>query len=163
MYQRWLLYPSRHMGQFKTDIIIFIGLLFMTAVVLLLTVGQSTIDIQLHDTYFVLDKISIAVLIIGPLTFLIFLAGGLTRRFKTKGTNIGLIIGLILVALITFYVVRLQQNYLSEVIRLVGEELPDKRKFTLEANNRIYWTWGLFGFWTTGLVLLTVRTIKIWK
>jgi hypothetical protein len=99
------------MKQFKTDIIIFIGLLFLALIILLLTIGQSTIDIQLHDTYFVLDKISLIILIIGPLTFVIFLARGLTTKFKAVLANIGLIIGLILVALITFYIVRLQQSF----------------------------------------------------
>jgi len=151
------------MKQFKTDIIIFIGFLVLTSIVLLLTIGQSTIDIQLHDTYFVLDKISLTILIIGPLTFMIFLTRGLTRKFKTKGTNIGLIIGLILVAVITFYVVRLQQSYLSEMMRPDNEGLPDRGQFIVETKNRINWTWGLFGFWAMGLLLLTLRTIKIWK
>lgn len=151
------------MGQLKTDIIIFIGLLILTSVVLLLTAGQSTIDIQLHDTYFVLDKISLTVLIIGPLTFLIFLARGLTRKFKTKGTNIGLIIGLILIALITYQVVRLQQSYLNEMMKLDDEGLPDRGQFIVEAKNKINFTWGLFGLWTIGFSLLTLRTIKIWK
>ena len=151
------------MGQFKTDIIIFIGLLILGSIVLLLTAGQSTIDIQLHDTYFVLDKISLTVLIIGPLTFLIFLARGLTRKFKTQGTNIGLIIGLILIALITYQVVRLQQSYLNEIMRFDDEGLPDRGQFIVNAKNKMNLIWGLFGLWTIGLLLLTLRTIKIWK
>ena len=151
------------MKQFKTDIIIFIGLLVLTSIVLLLTIGQSTIDIQLHDTYFVLDKLSLTILIIGPLTFLIFLTRGLTKKFKTKGTNIGLIIGLILVVVITFYVVRLQQSYLSEMMRLDDEGMPDRGQFVVDAKNRINWTWGLLCFWIMGLLLLTLKTIKIWK
>jgi hypothetical protein len=151
------------MRQFKTEIIIFVGLLGITLIALLLTAGQSTVDIQLHDTYFVIDKISMTVLIIGPLTFLIFLARALTRKFKTKGSNIGLIIGLILVAVITFHVVRLQQSYLIEMMRLDDEGLPDKGQFIVDAKNRINWTWGLLGFWAMGLLLLTLRTIKIWN
>jgi hypothetical protein len=151
------------MREVKTDIIIFLGLVVISLVVLLLTGGQSTVDIQLHDTYFVIDKISMTVLIIGPLTFLIFLARALTRKFKTKGPNIGLIMGLILVAIITFYGVRLQQSYLSEMMRLDDEGLPDRGQFIVDAKNIINWTWGLFGFWAMGLLLLTLRTIKIWK
>ena len=151
------------MGQFKTDIIIFMGLLILGSIVLLLTAGQRTIDIQLHDTYFILDKLSLTVLIIGPLTFLIFLTRGLTKNFKTKGPNIGLIIGLILIALITYHVVRLQQSYLDEMMRLDDEGLPDRGQFIVDAKKRINWTWGLFALWTFGLLLLTLRTIKIWK
>src|SRR4051812_41519483 len=110
--------PSGQMRQFKTDIIIFLGVVFFCLVVLLLTAGQSSIDIQLHDTYFVIDKISMTVLIAGPLTFLIFLTRGFRRKFKTKGTNIGLILGLMLVSVITFHFVRIQQSYLSEAMRL---------------------------------------------
>lgn len=151
------------MRQFRTDIFIFLGLSIICLVILLLTAGQSTVDIQLHDTYFILDKFSMTVLIIGPLMFLIFLARGLTRKFKTKGTNIGLIIGLILVALITFYVVRFQQSYLSELIRLDDEGLPDRGQFIVDTKSKIKWTCGLFCLWISGLVLLTHRTIKIWK
>ena len=151
------------MRQIKTDLNIFIALVVVSLIPLLLTAGQSTIDIQLHDTYFVIDKISMTVLIIGPLTFLIFFARSLTGKFKAKGPNIGLIIGLILVAVTTFYAVRLQQSYLSEMMRLDDEGLPDRGQFMVEAKKRINWTWGLFGFWAIGLLLLTLRTIKIWK
>jgi hypothetical protein len=151
------------MRQFKTDIIIFVGLLGIGLIALLLTAGQSTIDIQLHDTYFVIDKISMTVLIIGPLTFLIFLARALTGKFKTKGSNIGLIIGLILVASITLYVIRLEQSHLSEIMRLDDEGLPDRGQFKVDTKNRINWIWGLFGVWITGVLLVTLRTIKIWK
>lgn len=151
------------MKQFKTDIIISIGLLILTLAVLLLTVGQSTIDIQLHDTYFVIDRISLTVAIIGPLTFFIFLIRAFIKKFKTKGANIGLIIGLILVAVITFYVVRLQQSYLNEMMRLEDEGLPDRGQFIADAKNRINWTWGLFSFWVTGLLLIMFRTAKIWR
>jgi hypothetical protein len=151
------------MRQFKTDIIIFLGLMVISIVVLLLTAGQSTFDIQLHDTYFVIDKISMMVLIIGPLMFLVFLSRALTRKFKTMGPNIGLIIGLILVAVITLYVVRFQQSFLSEMTRLDDEGFPDRGQFIVNAKNRINWTWGLFAFWIIGILLLTLRTLKIWR
>ena len=151
------------MRQLKTDIIIFIGVLVFTSIVLLLTIGQTTIDIQLHDTYLVLDKPSLAILIIGPMTFLIFLTRGLAKKFRTKGTNIGLIIGLILVAVITFYIIRLQQSYMSEMKTLDDERMPDRGQFGVDTKNRINWTWGLLYFWITGVLLLTLKTIKIWK
>jgi hypothetical protein len=95
--------------------------------------------------------------------FLIFLTRSLTRRFRAKGPNIGLIIGLLLVAVITFYVVRLQQSHLNEMVRLDDEGLPDRGQFIADAKNRINVTWGLFGFWVIGLLLLMFRTMKIWK
>jgi hypothetical protein len=151
------------MKTFRTDIFIFIGLLILTAIIFLLTIGQSTIDIQFHDTYFVLDKISMTILIIGPLMLLIFLSRGLTRKFKTKGTNIGLIIGLLLIALITYQIIQLQESYLTEMMKLDDEGLLDRGQFAVDAKRKINWTWGLFGLWTLGFVLLTLRTIKIWK
>lgn len=155
--------PSGQMRQFKTDIIIFLGVVFFSLVALLLTAGQSSIEIQLHDTYFVIDKISMTVLIVGPLTFLIFLARGFRSKFKTKGTNVGLIIGLILVSVITFYVVRIQQSYLSEALRLDRESFPQREQFIANTTIKINWTWGLLGIWCMGLLLLTFRTIRIWR
>ncbi|MFA7381130.1 MAG: hypothetical protein WC150_11765 [Bacteroidia bacterium] len=151
------------MRQFKTDIIIFLGVVFFNLVVLLLTAKQSSIDIQLQGKYFVIDKISMTVLIVGPLTFLIFLARGLRRKFKTKGANIGLIIGLILVSVITFYFVRIQQSYLSEAMGLDIESFPHRGEFIANTTNKINWAWGLLGLWVTGLLLLTIRTIRVWK
>jgi hypothetical protein len=150
------------MRQFKTDIIIFIALVVISLVVLLLTAEQSVVDIQLHDTYFVIDKISMTVLIMGPLMLLIFLGRALKRKFQTTGPNIGLIIGLTLVAVITFYVVQLQQSYLMEMMRL-DQGFPGRVQFIVAAKNRLSWTCVLFGFWALGLLLLTLRTIKIWK
>ena len=125
--------------------------------------GQNSIDLQFHDTYFVLDKISMTTLIVAPLTFLIFLTRGLTKKFRTPVTNIGLIVGLILVALITYQIIRIQQSYLIEMMKLDDEGLPDKGQLLLDIETKRNWMWGLFGLWTVGLFLLTVRTIKVWK
>ena len=69
------------MKRFKKDLIIFFGLLTLSFIIWQIIHGNGAIDIQLHDTYFVLDKTSLTILIMGPLTFLIFLARGLTRKF----------------------------------------------------------------------------------
>lgn len=151
------------MAQFKNDIIIFAGLLTLLSIVLLLTADQSTIDFQLHDTYFVLDKISMTVLIAGPLMFLIFLIRGLMRRFKAPGANVGLIIGLILIVFITYRVIWLQESFLKEMMGLDDEGVPDSGSFIADAKNKIRWAWGLLGLWATGLLILTYRTVKVWK
>jgi hypothetical protein len=156
--RRWLPYPSGQMRQYKKDIYIFIGLVTLTFVLWLLTLGQSTIDIQLHDTYFVLDKVSMIVLILGPLTFSIFLARGLTRKFKSFSANTGLIIGLILIALITYRIIELEKSYLNQVKGLDDNGLPDR---VVDIESKIKWTWGLFSLWIGGIILLTVQTIKI--
>jgi hypothetical protein len=151
------------MKNFKTDAFIFLSLLILTSVIWIATLGQSSVDIQLHDTYFILDKVSLLVLVIGPLTFLIFLARALTRKFKTKWTNTGLMIGLALIALITYHAINIEQSYLAEMLHLDDEGLVDKGQFVSGMKRMIGWTWVLFCFWLTGLLLLLVRTTRIWK
>jgi hypothetical protein len=148
---------------YKTDIIIFLGLLTLTFFVWLFAVGESAIDIQLHDTYFVLDNTSLAVLILGPLTFLIFLARGLATKFKSIGANAGLIVGLILLALITYGIIELQKSYLTEIMRLDTEEMPASAQSIVDMETKINWTWSLMGLWIMGIILLTAKTIMIRK
>jgi hypothetical protein len=69
---------------------------------------QNTIDIQLHDAYVVVDRVSLTVLILGPLMFVIFLIRGVVNRFKSTTTNIGFIIGVILVSMIMYRLIEIQ-------------------------------------------------------
>src|SRR5687768_11670034 len=101
------------MNTARTDKFIFVGMLIVAFLILLSTIGQSTIDIQLYDTYFVLDRISLVISIIGPLTLLVYFARGLATKFRTRSTNIGVIIGLLLVAVITFQIIRFQESDLK--------------------------------------------------
>jgi hypothetical protein len=151
------------MRPYKKDLVILLGLLFLGLIIWILTPGQSTIDLQFHDTYFIIDKISITILILGPLTMLIFLARGLMRKFKSIGANAGLIIGLILVSLITYRVVEIQMNYLNEIKRLDDEGLPDRGQFYLDIKNSINWTWGLFGLWIAIVMILGIQTVRLLK
>lgn len=151
------------MKQFKTDIIILIGLLVFAVLLFGFTIGQSSVDIRFHDTYLVVDKKHLTMLIVGLLTFLIFLARGLTRNFKTLGTNFGLIIGLILVAITTYYIIQIQQSYLSEILKLDNAGHPDLLQMSEDVKKWINLSWVLFGLWMLGIVLLTIRSIRIWK
>lgn len=90
----------------KTDVII-LAILLILAVTILLTRAQNPIEIQLHDTYFVLDNFSLAVIIIGPPTFLIFLVRAAINRFQTLTANIGLAIGTMMVIFLVYEVVLL--------------------------------------------------------
>jgi hypothetical protein len=147
---------------YKKDITIFLGLLTLTLIVWLLTLRQSEVDIQLHDTYYVFDRTSLIILILGPLTFLIFLARGLTSKFRSIGANVGLFIGLILVALITYRIIEFQKSYLAEIQNLECEGLTE-RQFIIDMKSKSNWTWGLFSLWIIGSLLLALQTIKIWK
>lgn len=150
------------MKELKTDIIIFSGLLILALIIGLIT-QQSTIDIQLHDTYFVIDKFSLTILIVGSLTFVIFLSRALTRKFRTIGSNVGLIIGLVFIALTTYGIIQLQQSYLTSMMRPDDEGLPDRGQFIMDSKRRITWSWALLGVWLVALIALTFRTINIWK
>lgn len=151
------------MKQFKTDIIILIGLLVFAVMLFGFIIGQSSVDIRIHDTYLVVDKRYITILIVGLLTFLIFLARGLTRNFKTLATNFGLSIGLVLLAVTTYYVIQIQQSYLSEILKLDNAGHPDLVQMSDDVKKGIILAWGVFGLWIMGIVLLTIRSIKIWK
>ncbi len=145
------------MKHFRTDIIIFIALLVPAAIVFATTSGQSVIDIQLHDTYFVLDKTTAAVLMIGPPMFLIFFIRALIQKFKTIGPNVGLMMGLIILASITYRAVLLEQSDLHELMRTADEQQIADHKITVN------WALGVFGLWTAIFLLLAYRTIKIAK
>jgi hypothetical protein len=149
------------MEKYKTDISIFAGLLVLVFSIWMVTLGSSTIDLQLYDTYIVIDKISMTFLIIGPLTFLIFLVRGLRKRFGTIAPNVGLIFGIILVSLITYRIIQFQENYLSEMVRQIDGGTPDRQEFIRNANRQMIWTWALLFFWACGFVVLVIHTIKI--
>lgn len=151
------------MKELKTDILLFAGLLILALIIGLFVVGQTALDIQLHDTCFMIDNISLAIVIVGPLTLLVFLARGLTRKFKTIGTNVGLAIGLILVAFITYHIIQLQHSYLTSMMQLDDEGLPDRGQFKADSKRRINWSWAIFSLWVTALILLIFRTMRIWK
>ena len=127
------------------------------------TIGLSSVDIRFHDTYLVVDKKHLTMLIVGLLTFLIFLARGLTRNFKTLGTNFGLSIGLVLVAVTTFYIIQIQQSYLREILKLDNAGHPDLVQMNEDVKKGINLAWGVFGLWIIGILLLTIRSIKIYK
>jgi energy-coupling factor transporter transmembrane protein EcfT len=101
-----------------------------------------------------------AVLILGPLTFLIFLTRALAKRFKSVGANTGLLIGLILVALITYYVGELQKSYLDGLKKLSDENLPNRGQMYADIENRISWAWRVLLFWLVSAVLLSTGTIR---
>ena len=150
----------------KKDLFIFATLLLFTIVILVFTIGQSTIDIQLHDTYIILDKLSLAILILGPLTFLFFLARGLRRRFSTASTNMGLIIGLILTSYIIFRLALIQISFRNQIrdnfeFSALPGTAKDREEFVNKTNNKIALTWELFGIFIVGIGWTGYRTYKL--
>lgn len=83
------------MRRYLRDSIVFA--LVLTTVILFASffVGMTAVDIQLHDTYFIFDTASWIFLIVGTATFLFFLTLGISRKFSTLTSIVGLIAGLV--------------------------------------------------------------------
>ncbi len=147
------------------DLLVFITLFIGAILIVILIIGQSAIDIQLHDTYFVLSAAEILILIIGPLTFLVFFSLGLTRKFKTKWTNIGIVLGLIMISFIIYEIALLQISYRDqiqnnpELMALPLQDI-DRERFVNLMDGKIKFTWGLFGICIVGIGIIGFRTYK---
>jgi hypothetical protein len=150
------------MNRNSTDLIIFLSLALLTAAILMFAVSQTSIDIQLHDTNFVLDRMTLAVVILGPMTILTFLPLAAIRRFKSIGTNIALIFGLMLVAVICYSVGELQSRYISQINSLDEVGLRDKEGYN-NATQTISTTRGILAVIGLSALVLIYRTVKIWK
>jgi hypothetical protein len=150
------------MNRNSIDLLIFISLVLITAAILLFGVTQTTIDIQLHDTYFVLDKLTFAVLILGPMTILIFLPLAAVRKFKSIGTNIALILGMMLVAVICYSVAELLASDVNQINSFGEGEVANKgpNSNSIQAINL---TRGMLAVIGVSAIVLIYRTVKIWK
>jgi hypothetical protein len=84
----------------KIDLIILLILALAALVIWLFNTHDTVIDIQLHDTYYVIDKLALILFTIGPITFLIFLVRASIKRFRSIAANAGLIIGTIMISFI---------------------------------------------------------------
>jgi hypothetical protein len=75
-----------------------------------LIIGNTAIYIQLHDTYFVFHWEDIALLAIAPSTSIFFFLRGLKKNFNSVKTNLGLILGLILMEIIFFKMIQMTSS-----------------------------------------------------
>jgi len=149
------------MNRNSFDLLIFLSLVLLIAAILLFGVTQSTIDIQLHDTYIVLDKLTVAVLILGPATIFIFLPLAAIRNFESVGTNIALIFGLMLVAVICYSVAELQASNVNPMNNLGEAGL--KNSGSNNAPKSVIAIRAILAVIGLSALVLIYRTVKIWK
>lgn len=148
------------MRPYKKDLGIFLGLILLASFVWFLIFKHGPVEIQLQDTYFFFGHTTLTFLLISPPTFLIFFVRAILNRFQSIGPNVGLIIGVIFMAIITYLVIQMQENYLNEVEKYYTVEFLKELRWL---KTRINLTWGLFGFWVTVFLLLAFQTIRLSK
>jgi len=150
----------------KKDIAILTILAFAATLILVLTANNNGIDIQLHDTYYVIDNISLALLVIGPLTFLIFLSLGLLRRFRKISTNLGFMIGLLLVSLIIYIISQIQISYRDQIqfnsdLSALPMQLSIRKSMINDLNKNITITFVVLGVFLTGIGIIGFRIYRL--
>ena len=144
------------------DLTIFCSLVFLTVALALLSDSDTT-ELQFHDTYFVVDRLSLAVLALGPLLVVLFLPLAVTRKFQSIGTNIALIIGLVIIAVICYRAIDLQSSYLQQAEALRDEQLPDRARYLNNIKGLLNWSRAIFAGIVLPATVLIYRTVKIWK
>ena len=107
-------------------------------------IGNTAIDIQLHDTYFVFGWPEKVILTIAPSIFLFFFFRGLKNRFRSIQINLGLMIGLVLIELIIFKII--------QIANAMGTNLE-----------AIFIVWMLFVVCLICLFITSLRTFNIWR
>ena len=146
-----------------SDLTIFFCLLFLTVFIARFSFNATSIDIQLHDTYFVVDRFSLAVMTFGPLICMVFLPLAALRKFKSFGTNVALIAGLVIVAVICYRAVELQSSYSHQIEALRDEQLPDRSQHLNSIRQTLNWSRGILAAIVLPTTILIYRTVKIWK
>jgi hypothetical protein len=151
------------MSRNTVDLTVLATLVLGVLAISFLAFSRPTIEIQLHDTYFVVDRFSLSILMLGPLILIVFLPIAALRNFRSVGTNVVLTIGLVLVGVMCYSVIELQFNYLKQVITLDDQGLPDDEPAADKIGQRINWTRGFLVVIGLAALALIYKTVKIWK
>lgn len=149
------------MNRTQIDIAIFVLLLAAAVAIAHITVGATPIEIQLHDTYLMIDKFSFALLVFAPLVSIVFLPLASVRGFQSVSTNAGLIIGLVLAAVLCYSAIELQTNYLLQANKINQGALPEKQISNIGWGINI--ARALFAVISLGTLALIFHTVKLWK
>jgi heme/copper-type cytochrome/quinol oxidase subunit 1 len=97
------------MRKYNTDALIFVVLLVV--LVLILLFGYDGLDIQLHDTYFVISMWHLMIIVLEPLTFVAFLVRAFATAFQKVVPLIGLTVGLLAIGLGIYKILELRAGY----------------------------------------------------
>ncbi len=151
------------MNRFIKDVLIFGVLILIAFMIWNFIVSQTALDIQLHDTYFAIDPAHLILMILGSLTFFIFLAGALNRRFRSLSANLGLIVGLALTVYLIFNVVQVEENLRDVLLKDRDVKYSNIWQGVSNLDRSINWTWGLFWFFTIGTVVISLHTYRLWR
>jgi hypothetical protein len=143
-----------------TKTILLCCALLMIYALVLLILKRTTAEVPAQDSYLVSRDGSTVILIATALLLLIFLAIGLFKKFASIQTNAGLAIGSTFAAAVIYRIIRLQNNYLAE---MVNEDAIEREPYLIDLENKIDLGWGLLGLWAIGICLLIIRLGIRWQ
>jgi hypothetical protein len=93
----------------------------------------------------------------------VFLPLAAIRKFKSVGTNIALIVGLLLIAVVCYLVVELQSNYYNEVAATIDVQDSDRSQNLTRIKQGLNVGRGILAAFALTTMILIYRTVKIWK
>lgn len=118
-------------------------------------------DIQLHDTNFVIEKTHLAVLVLTPFVFLGLLVKAIRQRFKVATTNLYFAATLAFIAFLIYQVVLLQKKYIEFLSKLDVKMFPNKNVAIASANSNENLIWGAFFITLLFIALVAIRTFNL--
>lgn len=99
----------------------------------------------------------------GPLICLVFLPFAAFRKFKSFGTNVALIVGLVIVAVICYRAIELQSSYSHQIETLRDDQLPNRSQHLNSIRQSLNLSRGILAAIILPTAMLIYRTVKIWK
>ncbi|HLP53045.1 MAG TPA: hypothetical protein VK154_19285 [Chitinophagales bacterium] len=141
----------------------FILLLVAIGAVWLLSIGNTAIDIQLHDTNFVIEKTHLAVLLLTPFAFIYLLVKAIRQRFKIVTTNLYFTATLAFIAFLIYQAVLLQKKYIEFLSKLDVKMFPNKNVAIASANSNENLIWTAFFITLLLVAMVVIRTFYLVK
>lgn len=144
--------------QSKTDLMIAGCIAVAGLVFILINHSGTVIDVQVYDTYYVVDAKTIVLLVAAPLILVIFLARSLITGFRAIAANVGLIVGLALTAWTAYYGVALNESFVEQITDANTLHGPGQDQLLDKAHTRLWWSRVWFAALVLSALLLSIRT-----